>query len=251
MTNLFYTKKYFILFQSLNRFFKFILKKEFQILLSHKDYPLDPILFIHEDEPLADDIISNIVAMIPQRIVVIGIRDYKDTNYVNLMGFSNLKNILLGIQKTDSGNPHSGIHINVVKNRVDQFFKGHGENSLLNGIIQAKYFLDSGFDLFLKEECSWKELKEAFLDAFLLYWKSFNERFNRYKNYLIFLGFSDSKIKIDRFIDELQIFIDKINWYDHNEVKRLTRDVIKKNVDYLVEIHEIFLNIGQTLGLAE
>jgi len=239
------------LINSLKRYFHFLLSQEINDI-KNISCTVDN-LFVFEDEKDIDAIINLVQNMEIKKVYILGYNKISKPNYINLIDLTKLGKTFQDtmVSKESNKNLFGFIHITAFKEKLNLFFKGHGEESLFDGLNWTRYFISNGLKLFLLGDIKITELKNKFLEPGFDYWEKFKQRFNKYNPYLKLLNASDRLLIIEKNINSFNLFLDNLKSALSNKTNNLTLDEnkINGNLGYLMEIDEIVNSIYREVVL--
>jgi len=248
MTDAYFSSNTPQLYSSLKRYFYFILSRKL-IHIKELDKQIKNIdnLFILEDETNIDTIVELVTKREIKRICVLGFTNNLQKNYINLIDTKNLKPKLDDFFSTKSKKKDlsSIILVTAFREKIKLFFKGHGEESLFDGLNWTRYFLSNGLKLFLLGDIKITELQNKFLEPGINYWEKFKQRIYKYNPYLKLLNVSDKLLILENNINSFDFFLDKLKSALTGKKNKFSIDEkkIDKNLEYLTEIDEIVNSI--------
>lgn len=203
----------FMIAQSLERYFHYLLRTELRFW--DDGIPVEPDRFgliyvlneLSELEKCFTWIYRNKIN--PDKLRILG---YDSNADINLLEVDTLK---IQIE-------HSFLIVNrmdwscipFINDQVKLFFKGHGEQSLLGCIGWVNYYFGNYRAMAETRQYSPKELNEAFLIPGSQNWHEFMRRFSKYAPILYALGWDKQVIAIERFIKVIVLDINHIELSD-------------------------------------
>ncbi len=239
------------LINSLKRYFHFLLSYEFNDI-KNISYTVDN-LFIFEDEKNIDSIIDLVQNMEIKKVYILGYNKISKPNYINLMDLTKLGKTFQDtmVSKESNKNLFGLIYITAFKEKLNLFFKGHGEESLFEVLNWSRYYLSNGPLLYRQNEITHNEYEHKFLSPGLSYWQNFNNRFNKYKIYLILLGYNNKINEIVELILQFDSYLTQLKNLKVSEIKAVNENLINKNFAFLKKIDEILSTISRSLRIGD
>ena len=231
---------------AIRRYLKFLFNIESSIL-DKKTILDNSIILIEECASIDKEWLNLLYGCSSRKIIIIGLSRSSNEVYVNLLDLSHLKlNIRLAINR-NKDTPSPFLLLREVEQKIQLFFKGHGEKSLFDRLNKTIHFISNGPALFRENMLEWKEYIEAFLNPGSENWAVFRERFEKYKIYLKICGFGKEIEGIEDNINNFQGYIDELKILSKDEVKRMDEKKIKQNMDYLRQIDSILDKLKQKI----
>ena len=175
---------------SLKRFLNFVLNDNCKNYNIDVDNKTKVCLFIDEEFNINPNLLATLLEHNNPKIIVFGHTNFSSLNYINMLDFSNLKRNLQSALNNSKVNVSAALYINEISNKIKLFFKGHGEESLINCLNWVRYYISNGPTLLIDGKLNRQEYKNDYLETGLKYWQTFRKRFDEHKNYLTFSGFT-------------------------------------------------------------
>jgi hypothetical protein len=243
-----FTKDYLYLFTSLQRYFNFILKKELNILSQTELLTSTDTVLVYQEERENSELLKVFTDNKVLKIVV----GLDNNSFMNLIDLSHLKNNLLQAINKSGSRPSKIFTEAELKNKINYFFKGHGEESIFQ-VLNAVMYCFQNYDFYKAGGLTDEEYKNLFIQPCKMQWAKFLIRFNKYKVYLRLLGHDKEIIKIEEYCVILDEFVknsDKLIMMkqakgDTNLAKVQKTLGLLKNIDYF------FTKISNKLGLMD
>lgn len=243
----YYTKDYQRLFTSLERYFRFV--------LNHKLTPINRkgsedkkniCLLVWTEEKEQSEFPNIINIRQPKSVITLGV---DDTCVINLLYLDELNLSLTNILNTSKGQIQPPFTREELLIKVQSFFKGHGEESLLSCLNWTMYYLSNGPKLLQANECTWDEYQTNFLRPGLNNWQIFTKRFEKYYIYLELLEFKKEVGEIKQQIMAFDQIANKFEISNETAIKALNSVTLDEWFAGLLKIDEILVNIKNTLGV--
>ena len=170
------------------------------------------------------------------------INDYSQIGIINLLDIQHLnENIIVAIEK--KVNVKELLLLPSIENKIDLFFKGHGEWSLFDGLNWTKYYLSNGVKLYNIGQNNWQETLNSFFKPGITYWKNFIQRFHKYQDYLVILDFKIDVINIEKDIMDFQKFAKIFNSPSQSEIAKIKNELLESEINKLASIENILNQI--------
>lgn len=182
--NYFYVSTNHNLFNSLQRYFKYLLGEELIILADDLNCQEQNIrIFLPEDDKFENKFLRIINRLKNCEVFLLG----SGSNYnIDPVLTSQLSDKLKSALNSDfQGTAYKPSEL---KEKLNAFFKGHGEQSLIGCLGQVIYFIDNYKCLAAGESYQPEGLRKYFLEPGLKSWKEFTRRFNKYSVILCLAG---------------------------------------------------------------
>lgn len=237
-------KKHYL--PAVRRYLKFVFNIESSILDKKKILD-NSIILIEEDASIDKEWLNLLYECSSRKIIILGLSGSSNEVYVNLLDLSHLKsNIRFAINRNkDTPSPFLLLH--EVEQKMQLFFKGHGEESLFDTLNKTTHFISNGPTLFRENLLEWKEYIESYFNPGSENWAVFRERFEKYKIYLKVCGFGKEIEEIEDNINNFQGYIDELKILNKDEVKRMDEKKNKQNIDYLRQVDSILDKLKQKI----
>jgi len=233
-------------FPAVRRYLKFVFNIESSIFDKKKILD-NSIILIEECASIDKEWLNLLYECSSQKIIILGLLRSSNEVYVNLLDLSHLKlNIRFAINR-NKDTPSPFLLLREVAQKIQLFFKGHGEKSLFDRLNKTIHFISNGPALFRENMLEWKEYLEAFFNPGSENWAVFRERFEKYKIYLKVCGFGKEIEGIEDNINNFQGYIDELKILNKDEVKRMDEKKIKQNMDYLRQVDNILDKLKQKI----
>jgi len=204
-------------------------------------------ILVDEDIIVDEQLLKRLTKTENSKFVIIGKRDIYSNNCVNIKNISNLNanfnEALIAQQQFLS----PLIFVNDLKAKLNLFFKGHGECSLIDGLNWTRYYLSNGINLLREEGLSWEEYISVYFKSGFDYWNLFKKRLEKYDIYLKIVGFTVEINLIKSIVENFKKFIDELEDSTEDEIKKMKRIQIEENIDYLKKTDNIFTGIKNTI----
>lgn len=231
---------------SIRRYLRFVFNIESSIL--NKKKILDnSIILIEEDASIDKEWLNLIYECSSQKIIILGLSRSSNDVYVNLLDLSHLKSNIRFAINCNKDTPSPFLLLWEVEQKIQLFFKGHGEKSLFDRLNKTIHFISNGPALFRENMLEWKEYIEAYFNPGSENWAVFRERFEKYKIYLKVCGFGKEIEEIDDNINNFKGYIDELKILNKDKVKRMDEKKIKQNMDYLKQVDSILDKLKQKI----
>ena len=205
------------------------------------------LFIIDEDVEINQIILDTLLSTREFKVIFFGKAKISSANYVNLSDYSNLKKNIVTSLMEKNINPSQFLLIKEFHFKIKLFFKGHGEESLFNGLNWTRYYLINGINLLNRNNLNLKEFKNVYLKPGLQYWDNFKNRFNKYEIYLHILGYKIEVEQVKSLISDFQDFVDCLGRFSKENNQEINELNIKKYVDYLKQIDYIFMKIYENI----
>lgn len=196
--------------QSVIRYFKYILNMELQLLQSNiSDGPNNIELLFIINEPTELDICCRRMyenRIKPEKLRIMG---YDDNNDINLLKFNTLKGHFENKFRIKKGIDRMQIHF--FRDQINLFFKGHGEQSLMNCLTYVTYYLSNYSDLVKIGDHTPEKLHQLFLLPGLQNWVEFVRRFNKYAPVLYVRGWVSETNTVEKLMKIISTDLTKID----------------------------------------
>jgi hypothetical protein len=196
--------------QSLERYFRYILKRDLWLMgnnISYAATDFDLIFVI--DDPTQFNYCSHWIYEKKISPSKLRIMSYDNKNDINLLEFDTLKSQFQNSLKNEHGIDHKNIPF--FRDQISLFFKGHGEQSLLQCLTYVSYNLGNYSSLLKSEDFSPEDLHQHFLMPGVQNWNEFVRRFNKYAPILYIWGWAAETDTITRLIKNISIDLMKID----------------------------------------
>ncbi len=249
MKNYFYYETKGNIFNSLRRYFKYVLNSDLILFTEESASTNEPInILVLEDEKNCIELLNRIKNLPEHDSIILG---YNDSSLINLLNARLLREKMTSlIMGKIISRPHFSAE--ELKTKLNNFFKGHGEESIFQVLTAVIYCLQN-YEFYALGNLTNEEYIDNFVNVSKQQWEKYILRFNKYKIYLDFLGYGDEILEIydycnviDEFIktfDEL-IGINQIG-NDNNLEK------VKINLGLLKKIDYFLTKISNELGLMD
>lgn len=180
-------------------------------------------------------------------IIIFGNSNTALKSYVNLTDLSNLKKNIENVLTSTDADFSPLLYLHDIKIKINLFFKGHGEASLLSSLNWARYYLSNGPVLLSNEKLNWEEYEGLYLKPGLSYWNTFIGKLFNYEVYLRATGFEKEINTVKEFSDGFDRFVSMLNNRTEGNINEFKELRIKKHIDNLKQIDYIFNNIRKKL----
>lgn len=222
---------------SLKKYLNYVLNwNVIQLTENQQNQTSSIIILIDEDIEINNQLLKKITKLNKYKIIVLGKRNINNTNYINILEITNFNNMLNKYTNNLERNLNDLFFIKSIEEKVDIFFKGHGKCSLFDGLNWTSYYISNGIKLYNRNKLNWKEFSETYLQPGIDYWGNFQNRFNKYKSYLIILGFQKEVLNIFKKVEDFNNFADILKKSDQKNVKKIDNNALKNNINILGEI---------------
>lgn len=245
-------RKYFInvssgVFRSaISRYFRFVFNIEYSISEDKKTLK-DLIILIDEETSIDKEWLSLLYQYKGQKIIIIGLSENPCDSFVSLLDLYHLRSSLLAAinRKKDDFSPF--LLIQEIEQKMQLFFKGHGEQSLFDVLNKTRQSIDNGPELFNRNIIEWEEYLNEYLKPGVEHWNIFKKRFNKYEIYLKVCGFEKETITIESNINNFQHYVYELEVMGEDQLKRMEEKDIKQNIGYLRKIDSDLAKIKQKI----
>ncbi len=237
------------LFDTLNRYFKYNLGNSHQIV-AQEEIDCNNLyrIFIFDDERNNQKFLKLLEPCLKYTVLKIG---YNKNCTLNLLDFQNLHD---NIEKILAPGyvPNTPLFTREeLIFKVQNFFKGHGEESLISGLNWTRYYLGNGPILFKQNEITHDEYINIFLSPGLSYWQSFNNRYTKYNIYLRLLGYTNEVEEVKQLVSQFGDFLIELSKFSDSGLKLLGEKFISENIVLLKKIDEIMNAISRDLDIGD
>lgn len=246
MNCLLYSGQYRTIYSALLRYFRYIFNNELCYFDESTVENWTPeFLFYFTDDKYHTVILSICESKLSTHLVSLGFSDKTD---INLLDLSNLRQRIGDIiQCRESLKPV--FSRDELIDQVTQFFKTHGEESLLQGLNNTIYCLQNGIIMYNRGDLEWEEAREKFLLPGLDWWRRFTGRFQRYRHFFSMLGIYQEIVSVDDKITIFSKFADCLESPTKSAIREVQDETVKINIACLNEINDILIEIANWLNI--
>ncbi|MFH1040943.1 MAG: hypothetical protein V1773_07065 [bacterium] len=234
----------------MKRYFKYVLNEELNSInenvLTIEDELIN--IFVLEEEKDLQELLLIISKLKKYRVILLG---YNQDSIINLLDDKPLKFIF---EDAINGNIQSNLHFSreELKVRLTNFFKGHGNESIFKVLNIVIYGLQN-YEYYNLGGIEENDYKNFFIIPCTTNWLEFVIRYNKYKIYLLCLGYNKEISEIDKVVVNLDLFIRGINKLLEKNRRDYTNisERVKINLGILKKIDYYLNKISNDLGLMD
>jgi hypothetical protein len=244
----YYTNSQHELFNSVERYFHFIL-----------NYKLSPIdrqspgvkrnsrLLVWSEEKEQPEFLNIVNTRQQKSVITLGV---DETFAINLLHLDKLNLSLTNILNIPDGQHQPPFTREELLLKAQSFFKSHGEESLLSSLNWTIYYISNGPVLFKNGECTWNEYQTNYLNPGVANWKAFKEKLAKYGIYLDFLGYSNTLDKVRKIAYNFQDFLSELIKGSSSASHQIDYKNLEVYINGLRTIDSMLLNIANELKIS-
>jgi hypothetical protein len=225
---------------SLYRYFHYIYRVDFVDVNHMKKVQYEKyIFFVDEDYEMNESIMNLLCSLIDKKIIVLGLKEGNFTNYINLLFFDNINENIKRSLSSDDFISLPLLYLDSVKKYARKYVKTHGDDSVLNNLNWAKYYLTNGADLLMNNSIDPGDYLNSFYKVGIEYWNKFYSYFYKNEIYLRVIGLEFEASELSKHIKSFQNFLDTQLIIDINNIK-VKFNIIKENLSDLTNINKLY-----------
>lgn len=241
----YFTENKHHLFNSLKRYFKYVLDIE---LVSYtdriKEENIGAIFILNEEKD--NNAFKNLFMYSTNNFITLGY-DSKNS-LINLLDLASLKEQLNKCILSVEENVFPLYTKEELLKKVEPLFKDHGEISLFEKLNYTQSYISNGIKLYLAKELEMEEVKHEFLLNAIKLWDNFRMRYQEYANYLKLLNCVSEVHLLNKYIMNFNEFICIIKRDIESNLIEIDELNLHKNLESLSKINEILKRIFINLG---
>lgn len=233
------------LFNSLKRYFKYILNVQLNFLTINSEANKNVVLFLLNDEKEEKELIDVLISNEEIKVVTLGIDNKSSINIINL---TSLKNFL---QKIINGNYEDLKPLfteEEIKERLKSFFHSHGEDSLFEYLNWTIYYFLNGPLQLITSNISYNDYLTSFISKGLMNWKNFKEKFLKHMYIIKFSNLQLNYCEIKNLVNEFDLYVDKLYGMPFDEIIKKKEKLFFNNIDKVRRIADILEEIYRNLS---
>jgi hypothetical protein len=233
-----------LLFDSLKRYFKYILECNLESVEEGIYSSVNTLkIFLLNELHVKEEFVIEYSDLTNYSIVLLGLGD---PNSLNLLEFSQLSNNLKNLLNLSFS--QQLFSDDEIKSKLKNLFHSHGQDSLFEKLSNCQYYISNGIKLYSIGELDEETFQHNFIKPGKDSWNLFKERLNRYRYFL------HQKCQINE-IDEIFLLISSIDQLLDkmiDNIKSGEKSFEENNLDEFIalinQINEILLQIYRNLS---
>jgi len=176
------------------------------------------------------------------KLILMGFLDFQDQNYIDLLNMPN--NFHVFVQNalpagTEYGIPVDGLNCH---DTMRQFFKGHGNDSLISQLNRIQQSLNVTYTNLLTGSSDFQEIKDSLLmPYFMPEWKELKRRWDVYYPFFEYLPFFSTMKSINETLKEISQVISATNIKKNTFLNGHFDDKIVSISNQLVQIDKHYI----------
>ena len=232
------------LFRSLERYFRYVLDSTLKLLHpqnvnSSKDFRI----LLLNDEKVKEKFRNNFSGLQNYSIILLSL---SESNGLNLLQFSEYKN---NLKEALNSNLSMPLYTEAeLKEKLKNFFKGHGEESILKTLSHVEYAL-TNYPAYRAGLFTKLEYVNILLSKASKAWRNFIERFNKNRVYLELLGIKENIKELEIIINEICPFL--TTFKENVKKDSISETEVKIILDKIKKIDYFLIQISKELKLGD
>ena len=245
---LFFTKDYLQIFNSLDRYFRYLFNKNILLIQQAEIIKQASLLLILREERDNPQLL-NIVTQTNIDVITLGFDNDNDSS-VNLIDFANFKENFSKVLTQGKTYFNELFSEEELKEKLKNFFHSHGEDSLFEHLNWSYYFLSNGPEQFIKSEITYDEYRKDFLSPGLKNWERFKSRFYKYRDIIKLSNYKATLNELESAINEADSYVTKLSGLTGQNLIEEKSNFFKENVEKFKRIDDILSAFYRKLSFA-
>lgn len=179
--------------------------------------------------------------------IVLGRKNIELNNYINYFDYHGFHLKLFFLANSAYKNELVLLCISDLAQKLELFFKGHGEQSFFEDLNWTRYYWHNGAQMFASKMISWNDFQNDFRKPALMHWNKFTQKFEQNNIYLAVLGFSAQINQIQKLSDEFQLFVDKVKKVEEQDFNDQLVEETDNNLKKIIKIDAVFNSIHEQI----
>lgn len=176
------------------------------------------------------------------KIIVAGFINQKDPNYLNLVNLPDDFQTFLSHALPVNADWEAPVDCTDILERMRQFFKGHGKESLISQLNRIQQSLNVVYVTVMNDENSFQEVRDSLLfPYFMPEWRELSRRWDNYFSLFEYLPFLLIMQSVDNTFREISRFIDGSDITNIEFMKRHFDDKIRSVIQKLMDIDKEYI----------
>jgi len=206
----------------------------------------EKFVFWEEDIYIDDTVLTLCENYLDYKVIPLVYKNYDSNNVINLINLRNLKDNVMFVLENFS--KQGLLSLNNVQNKLAIFFKGHGSESLYSVLSWTRYYIHNGIKGISSSPKEYQDYINTYLMPGLKYWGEFNEKYVKYRAFLILCGFGEEMEKVFYQIEKFNRFINKISNFNKNVILQISLTELKDNIQSVDKIEEYLAKIEKKVN---